>query len=229
MQGSVFCSNFATSKLLSHNMNRQILRLAVPSIISNITVPLLGLVDVAITGHMGETRYMAAIAVGSMLFNLIYWLFSFLRFGTGGMTAQACGMADGDEKCRPLAAYILCRSLLTAFGIAMLITVLQIPLFGLAMWFIQPDANLVDTIHTYYNICIWGTPAALSLYVLTGWFVGMQDTRVPMLVSVGQNIVNILLSCFFVYVLKMKIGGRGAWYALCAVGRCLGSLCPGGA
>lgn len=215
MQGSVFCSNFATSKLLSHNMNRQILRLAVPSIISNITVPLLGLVDVAITGHMGETRYMAAIAVGSMLFNLIYWLFSFLRFGTGGMTAQACGMADGDEKCRPLAAYILCRSLLTAFGIAMLITVLQIPLFSLAMWFIQPDANLVDTIHTYYNICIWGTPAALSLYVLTGWFVGMQDTRVPMLVSVGQNIVNILLSCFFVYVLKMKIEGV-ALGTLCA-------------
>ena len=83
-------------------MNRQILRLAVPSIISNITVPLLGFVDVTITGHMGDARYMAAIAVGAMLFNIMYWMFSFLRFGTGGLTAQAFGRQDGRGERRVL-------------------------------------------------------------------------------------------------------------------------------
>ena len=182
-------------------MNRRILHLAVPSIISNITVPLLGLVDVAITGHMGEAGYMAAIAVGSMVFNIIYWLFSFLRFGTGGMTAQAYGKGDGGE------AQILFRSWLTSALIALTIIALQMPLFRLAMWFVHPDEEIVETIHTYYNICIWGTLPSLSLYTFTGWFVGMQNTKLPMLVSITQNIVNICLSCLFVYILGMKIEG----------------------
>ena len=181
-------------------MNRQILHLAVPSIISNITVPLLGLVDVAITGHMGETRYMAAIAVGSMLFNIIYWMFSFLRFGTGGLTAQLYG-AKGNV------AHTLIRSSAIAVAVAVTLLVLQIPLFKLAMWFVNPDKGIVDTIHTYYNICIWGTIPSLLLYTFTGWFVGMQNTRAPMVISITQNIVNICLSCLFVYVFGMKIEG----------------------
>ena len=182
-------------------MHGRILHLAVPSIISNITVPLLGLVDVAITGHMGEARYMAAIAVGSMVFNIIYWLFSFLRFGTGGMTAQAYGKGDGGE------AYILLRSQLTSMLIALAIIVLQVPLFRLAMWFIEPDNAIVDTIHTYYNICVWGTLPSLALYAFTGWFVGMQNTKLPMVISITQNVVNICLSCLFVYAMGMKIEG----------------------
>lgn len=182
-------------------MNKRILHLAVPSIISNITVPLLGLVDVAITGHMGEAGYMAAIAVGSMMFNIIYWLFSFLRFGTGGMTAQAYGKGDGSE------AHILLRSWLTSAIIALTIIALQIPLFHLAVWFIKPDDAITGIIRTYYNICIWGTLPSLSLYTFTGWFVGMQNTKLPMLVSMTQNVVNICLSCFFVYVMGMKIEG----------------------
>lgn len=183
-------------------MDKKILRLAVPSIVSNITVPLLGLVDVAITGHMGEARYMAAIAVGSMLFNVIYWLFAFLRFGTGGMTAQAYGAKKGDECC-----HILIKALCTCVGMAALITVLQKPIFMMTMWVIAPDESLIETIYSYYNICIWGVLPSLALYACTGWFVGMQNTRLPMMVSIAQNIINIGISFMLVYGMGMKIEG----------------------
>lgn len=187
-------------------MNRQILQLAVPSIISNITVPLLGLVDVAITGHMGDRRYMAAIAVGSMMFNIMYWLFSFLRFGTGGMTAQEFGRAtqsqDYSEACR-----ILVRSLLVSTAMAVVLIAIQVPLLALAIWFIAPEAHLIDIIHTYYNICIWGTIPSLALFAFNGWFVGMQNTKLPMVISITQNVVNIALSMVFVYGMGMKIEG----------------------
>lgn len=196
-------------------MNKQILHLALPSIVSNITVPLLGLVDVTITGHMGDARYMAAIAVGSMVFNIIYWLFAFLRFGTGGMTAQSYGEATtaqpSSTKCDTSpyeeCCHILLRAQLTCGIMALLLLALQQPLFRLAMWFIAPDASLQPIIHTYYNICIWGTLPSLSLYAFTGWFVGMQNTTLPMIISITQNVVNICLSCLFVYGMGMKIEG----------------------
>ena len=184
-------------------MNRQILRLAIPSIVSNITVPLLGLVDVAITGHMGNARYMAAIAVGSMVFNIIYWLFSFLRFGTGGLTAQAYGKLINKRGC----CNVLLRAQLTSFTLAFALILFHTPLFHAVMWVIAPGEDLLPTVHTYYNICIWGTFPSLALYAFTGWFVGMQNTRLPMIVSITQNIVNILLSLLFVYGLHMKIEG----------------------
>lgn len=183
-------------------MNKKILRLAIPSIVSNITVPLLGLVDVAITGHMGDARYMASIAVGSMVFNIIYWLFAFLRFGTGGMTAQSFGEERPEECC-----HILLRAQLTCFLMAVVLVVIQQPLFHLAMWFIEPEVQLLPIIRTYYNICIWGTLPSLALYAFTGWFVGMQNTVLPMIISITQNVVNIALSCLFVYVFGMKIEG----------------------
>lgn len=183
-------------------MNKQILRLAIPSIVSNITVPLLGLVDVAITGHMGNARYMAAIAVGSMVFNIIYWMFSFLRFGTGGMTAQAYGRCRTDECCD-----ILLRALLTCFLLALALIIVQTPLFHTVMWLVSPGDDLLPVVRTYYDICIWGTFPSLALYALTGWYVGMQNTAMPMVVSITQNIVNILLSLAFVYALHMKIEG----------------------
>lgn len=185
-------------------MNKQILRLAVPSIVSNITVPLLGLVDVAITGHMGEACYMAAIAVGSMVFNIIYWLFSFLRFGTGGMTAQEFGKAHINSHGT---AYILLRSQAVSLLIATALLLLQQPLFEAAMWLIEPEESIIGIIHTYYNICIWGTIPSLALYSFTGWFVGMQNTKLPMVISITQNIVNIALSYMFVFLLGMKIEG----------------------
>ena len=199
-------------------MNKKILRLAIPSIVSNITVPLLGMVDVAITGHMGDARYMAAIAVGSMAFNIIYWMFSFLRFGTGGMTAQEYGKAAEGEKTRSgvgqsgEADYaeccnVLVRAHLTCLLLSMVLVAMQMPLFRLIMWVISPGETLEPILQTYYGICIWGVFPSLALYAFTGWFVGMQNTALPMAVSITQNIVNILLSTFFVYVLHMKIEG----------------------
>ena len=163
---------------------------------------MLGLVDVAITGHMGEARYMAAIAVGSMVFNIIYWLFSFLRFGTGGLTAQEYGKGDYRECC-----HILLRAHSTCLLLALALILMQTPLFYAIMWIIAPGDDLLPTIHTYYSICIWGTFPSLALYAFTGWFVGMQNTKLPMAVSISQNIVNILLSLLFVYGLHMKIEG----------------------
>ena len=188
-------------------MVKKVLRLAIPSIVSNITIPLLGLVDVAITGHMGDAVYMAAIAVGSMVFNIIYWLFSFLRFGTGGLTAQAFGESSScagnqNECCR-----ILVRSLLTSVIIALLLLLLRNPLFSIGMWAINPDAEIMPIIKTYYDICIWGTIPSLALYAMTGWFVGMQNTVYPMIISIAQNILNICLSAFFVFYCGMKIEG----------------------
>ena len=183
-------------------MHRRIINLALPSIVSNITVPLLGLVDTAITGHMGEARYIGAIAVGSMLFNIMYWLFAFLRMGTGGMTAQAYGRKDFDE-----ADLTGLRAICISSLIGLAIIVLQYPLLHLAMWFIAPDENITQLVYSYCYICIWGAPASLGLFALNGWFVGMQNTKIPMIISITQNVVNILISLLLVYWLGMKIEG----------------------
>ena len=182
--------------------DRQILLIALPSIISNITVPLLGMIDVAIVGHMGSAVYIGAVAVGSMIFNLVYWLFGFLRMGASGLTAQAFGRRDLSE-----ATMLLSRSLTIALGIAFLLIILQIPLKGLMFWLIGPTADVTPFASTYFNIVIWGAPASLSLFAVSGWCIGMQNTRIPMTVSIMQNIVNILISLLFVYGLKMKIEG----------------------
>lgn len=183
-------------------MHRRIINLALPSIVSNITVPLLGLVDTAITGHMGEARYIGAIAVGSMVFNIMYWLFAFLRMGTGGMTAQAYGRKDFCN-----ADLTGLRAICISSLIGLAIIALQYPLLHLVMWFIAPEENVLNLVYSYCYICIWGAPASLGLFALNGWFVGMQNTKIPMIISITQNVVNILISLLLVYCLGMKIEG----------------------
>ena len=182
--------------------DRQILHIALPSIVSNITVPLLGMIDVAIVGHMGSPVYIGAVAVGSMIFNLVYWLFGFLRMGSSGLTAQALGRRDLTEVTR-----ILVRSVSVALGIALLLIVLQMPLKWLMFWLIGPTADVAPFASTYFNIVIWGAPASLALFSLMGWYIGMQNTRIPMFISIMQNIVNILASLTLVYGFGMKIEG----------------------
>ena len=182
--------------------DRQILQIALPSIVSNITVPLLGLIDMAIVGHMGSAAYIGAVAVGSMIFNLVYWLFAFLRMGSSGMTAQALGRRDLKE-----VTAILVRSLMIALCISLLLMALQVPLRELMFWLIGPTADVAPLARTYFHIVIWGAPASLSLFCLTGWFIGMQNTRFPMFVSILQNVLNILASLTLVYGLGMKIEG----------------------
>ena len=182
--------------------NKQILQLAVPSIISNITVPLLGLVDVAIVGHIGDASYIGAIAVGSMLFNVIYWLFGFLRMGTSGMTSQALGRRNFAEVMR-----LLVRSLSVGVGIGLLFFIFQKLVIGCGLWAMSPEANVLDLARRYCYVCIWGAPAVLGLYGFNGWYIGMQNTRIPMVVSLIQNVVNIVVSLVLVFCCHLTVEG----------------------
>lgn len=183
-------------------IDKDILHLALPSIVSNITVPLLGLVDLAIAGHIGPARYISAISVGSMIFNVIYWLMGFLRMGTSGMTGQAFGARDSRG-----VRLLLRRSLSLSLIIATAFLLFQWPIREVALAMIHPSADVWSLATTYFNIVIWGAPAMLSLYSLNGWYIGMQDTRVPMFVAIFQNVVNILASMLFVFVFSMRIEG----------------------
>lgn len=185
-----------------NNKDKEILHIALPAIVTNITVPLLGLIDVAITGHLGQTAYIGAIAVGSMLFNVVYWLFGFLRMGTSGMTAQAYGRGDADE-----AARLLIRGLCVGLTVALVLLFLQVPLLKVALAVMGVEPALQPLVSTYFKICIWGAPAILCLYAFTGWFIGLQNTRITMAVSITQNVVNIVASLLLVYGLGMKIEG----------------------
>ena len=182
--------------------NREILQIALPSIVSNITVPLLGLIDVTIVGHLGAASYIGAIAVGGMLFNIIYWIFGFLRMGTGGMTSQAYGRSDEAEMMR-----LLTRSTGVGMLIALTLIVLQYPIERTAFSLIETTPEVERLAATYFRICIWGAPAVLGLYSFSGWFIGMQNSRYPMFIAITQNIVNILMSLVLVYGLEMKIEG----------------------
>ena len=184
------------------SVNRRILQIAIPSIISNITVPLLGLIDVTIVGHLGSPAYIGAIAVGGMLFNIIYWIFGFLRMGTSGMTSQAYGQHDLNEITR-----LLLRSVGVGLFIALCLLILQYPILKLAFTLIQTTPEVKQLATTYFYICIWGAPATLGLYGFAGWFIGMQNSRFPMYIAITQNIVNIVASLCFVYLLDMKVAG----------------------
>ena len=183
-------------------MNKKILQLAIPSIVSNITVPLLGLIDVAIVGHLGSAAYIGAIAVGGMLFNIIYWLFGFLRMGTSGMTWQAFGQRDLKEVTR-----VLLRAVGVGLFIALCLLLLQYPIRKIAFLLIDATPEVRELATVYFNICVWGAPAVLGLYGFAGWFIGMQNSRFPMFIAITQNVVNIVASLSFVYLLDMKIEG----------------------
>lgn len=183
-------------------MNRQILRLTLPNIITNITVPLLGMVDLAIVGHIGDATHIGAIALGTTIFNLIYWNFGFLRMGTSGLTAQAYGAGNTDETLR-----ILVRGITIALSAALLLIMLQMPIAVVARRLMNRSEHLITLTMSYFYVRIWAAPATLGLYVLKGWFIGMQDSRTPMIIAILLNIVNIFFSLLFVMVFHMDIAG----------------------
>ena len=183
-------------------MNRRILHLAIPSIVSNITVPLLGLVDVTIVGHLGATAYIGAIAVGGLLFNILYWNFGFLRMGTSGLTSQAYGRKDKDAEIR-----ILVQAVSVGLFSALAMLILQYPIERLAFRLLDTSAEVEQYTVTYFRICIWGAPAVLAQYGFTGWFIGMQNSRYPMYIAIVMNVINIVCSSCFVFLFKMKVEG----------------------
>lgn len=181
---------------------KQILTLALPAVVSNITTPLLALSDTAIVGHMGSTVLMAAVAVGSTMFNLLYWLFGFLRMGASGLTAQAWGAQQLRQ-----AHALLTRSLLLASVIGLLMIALQTPIADLLLGIIDAGSETRLAAMEYYRICIWGAPAVLCMASLTGWCIGMQDTRLPMYTSIFIVAFNILVSVTLVFVFGMRLRG----------------------
>ena len=184
------------------SLNSQIRNIALPAIATNITVPLLGLVDTAITGHLGAAAYIGAVAIGGMMFNMMYWLLGFLRMTTSGLTAQAYGgqQHEGLNAIRWQA--------MTYGAIAGLtIVLLQWPLHLLMQFFYAPEGEVSALASRYFFILVWGAPAVLTTNSLSGWFLGMQDARSPMITAISQNVVNIVLSLFFVLGLGMKIEG----------------------
>ena len=187
--------------------HREIFRIALPSIATNITVPLLGLVDVAIVGHLGgesgqSAPYIGAIAVGGLIFNMIYWLFGFLRMGTSGMTAQAYGQRNPARQIE-----LLIQAVVVALSCGLFIFLLQYPIRAIAQVIIAPSPEVWHLAVNYFNIRIWAAPAALLLFAFTGWFVGMQNSLYPLYIAIGQNVINLTLSALFVFVFDMGIEG----------------------
>ncbi|MEQ8706073.1 MAG: MATE family efflux transporter [Phaeodactylibacter sp.] len=182
-------------------MNREILRLAIPNIISNISVPLLSSVDTALMGRMSEL-HIGAVGIGAMLFNFIYWNFGFLRMGTTGLTAQAYGQ-QSDE----VVAHTLGRALLIVFGVAALLLLLQQPLGEAGIALMNTEARQAGLVRDYFFIRIWAAPATLGLYALMGWFFGLQNAIYPLVLTIIINVANILLSIYFVEYQSMGVAG----------------------
>ncbi|NLO70706.1 MAG: MATE family efflux transporter, partial [Porphyromonadaceae bacterium] len=162
----------------------------------------LGMVDIAIAGHLSSPLYIGAIALGGAIFSMIYWNFNFLRMGTSGFTAQAYGARDFTEMIGNLV-----RSLLVAISIGLLIVFLKHPIFSLARLFIQSGSETQEFVGIYFHTAVWSAPAMLGMYALNGWLIGMQNARTPMYIAVFNNLLNIILSFSFVYGLGMQIEG----------------------
>ena len=190
-----------------------------PSIVSNITVPLLGMIDRAITGHLGNQSFIGAIAVGSMLFNIMYWMFGFLRMGTSGLTAQAFGESNKEK-----ITETLYQGVTVSAAISLLLLVLSPLIFIGAMEFIAPSPEVRELVGKYFRLCVVGIPASLLLFVLNGWYIGMQNTRIPMTIAISQNILNILASIFFVYGIGMKLEGIALGTVIAQWGGALASI-----
>lgn len=187
---------------MDKSINRQILAIAIPAIIANITTPLLSIVDVAIVGHLGSDAFLAAIAIGGSMFNMLYWMFGFLRMGTSGLTAQAYGADD-----RTAQSLTLYRSLVVASAAGLAIIALHTPIANVILRFMDAGAETSQLARNYFSICVFGAPAVLATYALSGWFLGMQNSRAQMWISLVINMTNIAASLTLVYALHLDIKG----------------------
>ena len=183
-------------------INKDILKLAVPSILANITVPLVGMVDIAVAGHLDTSAatMIGGIAIGSMLFDLLYWNFGFLRIGTGGLAAQAFGREDRRECAR-----ILARALGIALASALVLILIQWVFIKAAFLVVDCTPEVRELASRYFFIRIWAAPATLCLMALKGWFIGMQDSVSPMITDLTVNGMNVLMS--IILSLGFSVGG----------------------
>jgi MATE family multidrug resistance protein len=183
-------------------MNKKILHLAIPNIISNISIPLLGIVDMALMGHLESDVYIGAIALGSLIFNFIYWGLGFLRMGTSGFTAQAWGRRD-----LPETILVLSRAAFIALITGVMLLLLQKPIEILSFLVLKGETQVEELAMAYFRIRIWAAPAALGQFALLGFFLGMQNARLPMVVLVSTNVINI--GCSYLFVMKLGMESNG--------------------
>ncbi|MEE9430639.1 MAG: MATE family efflux transporter [Melioribacteraceae bacterium] len=186
-------------------MNKQILRLAIPNILSNLSIPLLSSVDTAVMGHLESPVYLGAIAIGSMIFSLLYWTFGFLRMGTIGLTAQAYGSENRKE-----ISSLFYRAIFIAIVLGLGLVILQTPISYLGFYLVEGSTQVEMYAENYFNIRIFAAPAALVLIVFNGWFLGMQNAKIPMILAIFINVLNIGFNLLFVYQFDMKVEGI-AW------------------
>jgi len=191
-------------------LHKRIWLIAGPMILSNLTVPVLGLVDTAILGHLSYAHYLGAVALGAVIFDILFWAFGFLRMGTTGLTAQAYGAKDL-EKTRLL----LWQGMTLAIGIGLIIILLQKPLFALAFAYMAPGSEVENWARIYCDIRIWAAPASLAHYVIYGWLLSIGKTRSVLLLTVTANLINIALDYLLVMQFDMLTAGV-AWGSLIA-------------
>jgi MATE family multidrug resistance protein len=196
-------------KGIDKSIHQAILSLAWPAIATNVTTPLISLVDVAIVGHIGSAAYIGAIAIGGAMFNMLYWLFNFLRMGTSGITAQAYGANDMAEATRTLA-----RAMLIAVCVSAVMIALQVPLADVVLRFIDAGGDAQIPARQYFSVAIWGAPGVLATYALSGWFLGMQSSRPILIMALTANGLNVVISFVFVFILNMDITGVAAGTAI---------------
>ena len=182
--------------------NQDMWRIAAPMILSNISVPLLGMVDTGVTGHLESSAYLGAVAIGGTIFTFLYMGMNFLRMGTTGIAAQSYGAGDNDGL-----RVSLGQALIVSLAIAFAILLLQLPIGRFAIALLGGDAETQQHATTYFSIRVWSAPGTLANYALIGWFLGLQNARVPLLIFLTINITNILLDLLFVLVFGMKVDG----------------------
>ncbi|MGB5722618.1 MAG: MATE family efflux transporter, partial [Woeseiaceae bacterium] len=168
-------------------------RIAAPMILSNVSVPLLGMVDTGVTGHLESPVYLGAVAIGAMIFSFLYTGVNFLRMGTTGITAQSFGADDNDGL-----RVSLGQALVVALLIAFTLIALRSPLGNIAMYLLGPDAETQAHALEYFSIRIWSAPGTLANFALIGWFIGLQNARIPLFIFLTINITNIVLDLVFV-------------------------------
>jgi len=171
-------------------------------ILSNISVPLLGMVDTGVTGHLESSTYLGAVAIGGTIFTFLYMGMNFLRMGTTGIAAQSYGAGDNDGL-----RVSLGQALIVSLAIAVAILVLQIPIGRAALTLLGGDAETQQHATTYFSIRVWSAPGTLANFALVGWFLGLQNARIPLFIFLTINITNIVLDLVFVVGLGMKVEG----------------------
>ena len=183
--------------------HKQLARLAIPNFLTTLSVPLLGIVDTALAGHMAKVEDLAALALATILFQLIYWLFGFLRMGTTGSIAQS----QNEGIIRPEAIQILWNSSLLALAIALSLVFFQTPIFNLYYYISGADPLTTKLSTSYSEIRIWAAPATLLNYVIHGWYLGIQNPWIPLALTTLIQILNIILNFLLAYGCNMGVEG----------------------